>query len=235
MPRFSHSDQGSLRAVFLRDMMLIPFLCEAARNDTALLLLNLRVAQTARPGWPGLWGTWFGWRCPCSLRGCWTTWPLKVPFNPNCSLILWFSNYMIWPINDFTSGRQWAFGKEYKIFKDWSSVPKNNNGAQKKWKSIGGELVVVENSWIYSRQSGKPWSSFRGIEQSTSLLPRVNWADILCFMIHEHILKAFTPGDRSLNESHESQVSIGKSTCNIQSTEDKLVSMILYIMTTWNK
>lgn len=49
MPIFSHSDQSSLRAVFLRDMMLVSFLCDIVRNDTALIFLNLRVAQRARP------------------------------------------------------------------------------------------------------------------------------------------------------------------------------------------
>ena len=28
------------------------------------------------------------WRCPCSLQEGWTRWPLKVPSNPNCSVIL---------------------------------------------------------------------------------------------------------------------------------------------------
>lgn len=111
MPIFSHSDQSSLRAVFLRDMMLVSFLCDIVRNDTALIFLNLRVAQRARPDWIGLWATWFGWRCPRSLQGCWTTWPLKVPFNPNCSMILWFHNYTIWPINDFS----WMEGSEHLV------------------------------------------------------------------------------------------------------------------------
>lgn len=29
------------------------------------------------------------WRCPCSLQGSSTGWPLKVPCNPNTSMILW--------------------------------------------------------------------------------------------------------------------------------------------------
>lgn len=31
-----------------------------------------------------------GWRCPCSLLGGWTRWPLNVSSNPNCSIILCF-------------------------------------------------------------------------------------------------------------------------------------------------
>jgi len=27
-----------------------------------------------------------GWRCPCSLQGGWTIWPLKVPSNPKHSM-----------------------------------------------------------------------------------------------------------------------------------------------------
>lgn len=34
-----------------------------------------------------LWANWSSWRCPCSLQRGWTKWPLKVPFNPNYSLI----------------------------------------------------------------------------------------------------------------------------------------------------
>ena len=26
----------------------------------------------------GLWAIWSSWRCPCSLKGVWTRWPLKV-------------------------------------------------------------------------------------------------------------------------------------------------------------
>jgi len=32
--------------------------------------------------------TWSSWRCPCSLQGSWTRWPLKVPSNPRHSMIL---------------------------------------------------------------------------------------------------------------------------------------------------
>ena len=49
----------------------------------------------SRPGWTGLWATWSSWRCPCSLQGGWTRWPLKVPSNPNYSMILWFYNSMV--------------------------------------------------------------------------------------------------------------------------------------------
>lgn len=41
-----------------------------------------------RSGWMGLWPTWSSRRCPCSLQGGWTRWPLKVPFNPNYSMNL---------------------------------------------------------------------------------------------------------------------------------------------------
>ena len=39
----------------------------------------------SRPGWTGLWATWSSWRCPCSLQGAGTRWPLKAPSNPNHS------------------------------------------------------------------------------------------------------------------------------------------------------
>ena len=44
----------------------------------------------SRSGWTGLWATWSGWRCPCLLQGGWTRWPLKVPMNPNYSMLVWF-------------------------------------------------------------------------------------------------------------------------------------------------
>ena len=37
-----------------------------------------------------LWETWSSGRCPCSLQAGWTRWPLKVPSNPNHSMILCF-------------------------------------------------------------------------------------------------------------------------------------------------
>jgi len=36
----------------------------------------------------GVWVTHSSWRCPCSLQGSWTRWPLKVPSSPNYSIIL---------------------------------------------------------------------------------------------------------------------------------------------------
>lgn len=36
-----------------------------------------------------VWGTWFGWRCPCWLQGHWTRWPINVASNPNYFMILW--------------------------------------------------------------------------------------------------------------------------------------------------
>jgi len=41
----------------------------------------------SRPGWTELWATWSSCRCPCSLQGSWTRWPLKVPSNSNDSMI----------------------------------------------------------------------------------------------------------------------------------------------------
>ena len=38
----------------------------------------------SRPGWTGLWTTWSGWRCPCSLQGDWAR--RSVPTQT----ILWF-------------------------------------------------------------------------------------------------------------------------------------------------
>ena len=47
--------------------------------------------KCSRSCWTGLWETWSSWRCPCSLHRVWTRWPLKAPFNPKHSMILWFS------------------------------------------------------------------------------------------------------------------------------------------------
>ena len=44
----------------------------------------------SRSGLMALWGTWSGWRCPCSLQGVWTRWSVKIPSNPNYSMSLWF-------------------------------------------------------------------------------------------------------------------------------------------------
>ena len=33
------------------------------------------------------WANWSSGRCPCSLQGGWTRWSLKVPSNPNHSMI----------------------------------------------------------------------------------------------------------------------------------------------------
>ena len=51
----------------------------------------------SRSGWTGLWATWSRWRCPCSLQQCWTRWPLKVPFNPNNSMmfVFHFSSFVL--------------------------------------------------------------------------------------------------------------------------------------------
>lgn len=40
--------------------------------------------RLSRSGGTGLWATWYGWRCPCSVQGVWTRWPLKVPSEPIC-------------------------------------------------------------------------------------------------------------------------------------------------------
>ena len=40
-------------------------------------------------GWTGLWAVWWSCRCPCSLQGSWTRWPLNVPSNSNDSMRLW--------------------------------------------------------------------------------------------------------------------------------------------------
>lgn len=44
----------------------------------------------SRPGWMGLWAVCSSCRCPCSMKGSWTRWPLKVPSNSNDPVILWF-------------------------------------------------------------------------------------------------------------------------------------------------
>ena len=38
----------------------------------------------------GLWATWSSSRCPYTLQGGWTRRPLKVPSNPNSSMILFY-------------------------------------------------------------------------------------------------------------------------------------------------
>ena len=42
----------------------------------------------SRSGWMGLWAIWSSRRCPCSVRGGWTRWHLKIPSNPNYSTVL---------------------------------------------------------------------------------------------------------------------------------------------------
>jgi len=39
-------------------------------------------------GWTRLWAIWPSGRCACLLQGGGTTWPLKIPSNPNYSMIL---------------------------------------------------------------------------------------------------------------------------------------------------
>ena len=42
-----------------------------------------------RHPWRGLWAPWCSCRCPCSLQGSWTGWPLRVPSDSNHSMLLW--------------------------------------------------------------------------------------------------------------------------------------------------
>ena len=52
---------------------------------------------------------WWSCRCPCSLWGSWTRWPLVFPFSSNDSMILWFIHSMqIWP---FLGGEVWRMGE----------------------------------------------------------------------------------------------------------------------------
>ena len=44
----------------------------------------------SKPGWSRLWATWCSCRCPYSLQGSWTRWPLMIPSNINDSIIPWF-------------------------------------------------------------------------------------------------------------------------------------------------
>ena len=44
----------------------------------------------SRSGWTGLWATWSGWRCPYSLQGSWTRWPLNVA---STQTILWLYDF----------------------------------------------------------------------------------------------------------------------------------------------
>jgi len=47
--------------------------------ESCLLYWRMLVPHSwkhSRPGWMGLWGTCSSWRCPCSLQGGWTRWPL---------------------------------------------------------------------------------------------------------------------------------------------------------------
>ena len=52
------------------------------RQEDALSLETLMVRLE------GLWATWCSCRCPWSLQGSWTRWPLRVPSNSNDSMIL---------------------------------------------------------------------------------------------------------------------------------------------------
>ena len=43
-----------------------------------------------RSGWMGLRATWSRCRCPCSLQGRWTRWPLRDSSNSNEYMILFY-------------------------------------------------------------------------------------------------------------------------------------------------
>ena len=59
------------------------------RAGTALLWRQAERVGAVQPREEtGLWETWSSCRCPCSLQGGWTRWSLKVPSNPNYSMIL---------------------------------------------------------------------------------------------------------------------------------------------------
>jgi len=47
----------------------------------------------------GALSTWWSCRCPCSVQGCWTRWPLGVPSNSNGSVILWV--WAVCAVHDF--------------------------------------------------------------------------------------------------------------------------------------
>lgn len=46
----------------------------------------------SRSSWTGFWVTCSSWRCLYSWQGSWSTWPLKVPSNPNSFMIVRFYN-----------------------------------------------------------------------------------------------------------------------------------------------
>jgi len=46
----------------------------------------------SRSGWTRHWATSSSCRCPCSLQGSWTRWPLRVLSNSNDPMILWLKH-----------------------------------------------------------------------------------------------------------------------------------------------
>jgi len=68
----------------------------------------------------GLWATWSSWRHPCLLQGDWTTWPLKVPSNPNSSIMLGYDlltceRLMNMTVHNFKSLRRCVLLKVLRI------------------------------------------------------------------------------------------------------------------------
>lgn len=65
--------------------------------------------KRSRPSWMRLWAACSSGRCPCSLQGTWTTWPLKVPYHTNHCMILrnWnmWNQLFLW--NILTAKRMW--------------------------------------------------------------------------------------------------------------------------------
>ena len=82
---------------FTLDIMKKFFTIMVVKHCNRLLrnTMDVHVWRHSRSGWTELWATWSSSRCPCSLQGSWTRWPLKFPSNSNDSIILYNEKYGI--------------------------------------------------------------------------------------------------------------------------------------------
>ena len=80
-----------------------------------------------RSGWTRLWATWSTCRCPCSSRGSYIRWPLKVSFTSNDSMNLY------WCLSALTI--KWEYCKASRHKK---------------------RIPISESAWKHTKYSGLP-------------------------------------------------------------------------------
>lgn len=69
--------------------------------------------KCSRSSCPVLWATWSGEHYTCPWQGMWTTWPLKVPPNPNHSMIVTLQATVLKFIK--IDGLKWSFSSKRKL------------------------------------------------------------------------------------------------------------------------